>query len=272
MDNKSFQNLESYLIFLQAHGKHAFTLEQIRKEFASMSNTAIKSGLVRLVKKEMITSIHKGYYLIIPPQYRSKGILPPFIFLDEFMHTLKKPYYVALLSAASFHGAAHHQPQEVFVMTTFPVLRPLHKKGIKINFISKKEIDLTNIEKRKTETGYLNISNSFHTAIDLIQFAKRVGGLNRVAVILEELMDQISINSIHPSLLKNTPMATIQRLGYVLEKILLKVDWADQLYLFLHKQGTELYRVPLDALGLKKDFPTDERWKVILNTKIELEQ
>ncbi|NGM73129.1 hypothetical protein G5B32_07720 [Sphingobacterium sp. SGL-16] len=53
------------------------------------------------------------------------------------MKFLERPYYAGLLNAASFHGAAHQQPQEFFVFTNFPTLRPTSKKGIKINYISK---------------------------------------------------------------------------------------------------------------------------------------
>jgi hypothetical protein len=56
------------------------------------------------------------------------------------MKFLKRPYYVGLLNAAAFYGAAHQQPQEYFVFTNFPPLRPTSKRGIKINYISKREV------------------------------------------------------------------------------------------------------------------------------------
>src|SRR5690606_8415197 len=93
--------------------------------------------------------------------------------------------------AAAFHGASHQKPQEYFVMTNFPVLRPTQKKGLKVNYISIKEIPEVLIEKRKTEAGYLNLSNAVLTAGDLIQFERRVGGLNRAATVLNELAEVI---------------------------------------------------------------------------------
>src|SRR5690606_8775061 len=111
--------------------------------------------------------IHKGYYLIINPQYASRGILPPSLFMDGLMKFLGRPYYVGLLNAASFHGAAHQQPQEYFVFTDFPALRTNKKRGVRINYISKKKIPAEFLEKKKTETGFIHISNPALTAIDL---------------------------------------------------------------------------------------------------------
>ena len=44
------------------------------------------------------------------------------------MKELDRPYYLALLNAAAYHGASHQQPQEFFVVTGFPVLRPMQKR------------------------------------------------------------------------------------------------------------------------------------------------
>lgn len=90
------------------------------------------------------------------------------------MKFLVRPYYIGLLNAAAFYEATNQQPHEYFVFTNFPALRPTSKKGIKINYISKKEVPALFLEKRKTETGFINISNPALTAIDVVQFDKRI--------------------------------------------------------------------------------------------------
>ena len=82
--SRQYRNAEDWANNLLAKGKYAFALHQFRADFPEQSDTANKFALKRLVDKEQIISIHKGYYLIIPPQYRSKGILPPTLFLDAF--------------------------------------------------------------------------------------------------------------------------------------------------------------------------------------------
>jgi len=157
---------------LQSKGKLAFSLRQAHEAFPELSEDAIKLALNRLSKKDKIVSIHKGYYLIIPPQYSSKGILPLALYIDGLMRFLQRPYYVGLLSAAAYHGAAHQQPQEFFVVTSLPALRATERKGIKVNYISKNSINEALIESRKTESGYLKISSPALTATDLVQFEK----------------------------------------------------------------------------------------------------
>lgn len=254
-----------------AMGKFAFALHQFRASFPEQSDTAHKFALKRLVDKKQIVSIHKGYYLIIPPQYRSKGILPPTLFLDAFMKELDRPYYFALLNAAAYHGASHQQPQEFFVVTGFPVLRPMQKKGLKINYISKKEIPASLLDTRKTEAGYLKISNPALTATDLIQYEKRVGGINRVATVLAELAESIQPDAFDNNLLQHVPVTALQRLGYLLDKVFDNKSLADALYHALQKNESPLFRIPLKASAPEKGFASDERWKVIVNTEIEID-
>lgn len=262
---------EDWVNNLLAKGKYAFALHQFRADFTGQSDTANKFALKRLVDKEQIISIHKGYYLIIPPQYRSKGILPPTLFLDAFMKELDRPYYLALLNAAAFHGASHQQPQEFFVVTGFPVLRPMQKKGLKLSYISKKEVPSSLLETRKTEAGYLKISNPALTATDLIQYAKRVGGINRVATVLAELAESIQPNAFDSNLLLHVPVTALQRLGYLLDKVFDNQALARALYLALQNSKATLFRIPLKASAPAKGYATDERWKVILNTEISFE-
>jgi hypothetical protein len=89
---------------------------------------------------------------VLVPEYAARGILPPINFIDALMTFVGKPYYVALLSAAALHEAAHQQPQEFFVITTRKQL-PTKKKNIKINYVTKKNIPFKLLEKRKTTSG-----------------------------------------------------------------------------------------------------------------------
>lgn len=269
---RQYKSVEDWTTKLLSQGKFAFSLKQLRADFPEQSESANKSALKRLVDKEQIISIHKGYYLIISPQYRSKGILPPTMFLDAFMKELKRPYYLALLNAAAFHGASHQQPQEFFVATDFPVLRPMQKKGLKINYISKKEIPEKLLVTKKTEAGYLNVSNPVLTATDLIQYAKRVGGINRVATVLNELIESIKPDAFDTNLLQHVPVTALQRLGYLLEKEFHNQTLANALYTVLKENNMTLFRVPLKASASGKGFGADEKWKVIINTIIEIDE
>jgi predicted transcriptional regulator of viral defense system len=271
-NSRQHKSVEDWVNHLLAQGKYAFALHQLRTGFPEQTDTAHKFALKRLVDKDLIISIHKGYYLIIPPQYRSKGILPPALFLDAFMKELDRPYYLALLNAAAYHGASHQQPQEFFVVTDFPVMRPTQKKGLKINYISIKEIPEPLLDTRKTEAGYLKISNPALTATDLIQYAKRVGGINRVATVLSELSESIQPEAFDNNLLQHVPVTALQRLGFLLDKVFDNQSLANSLYHALQKNESPLFRIPLKASAPAKGFAADERWKVIVNTIIEFDE
>ncbi len=265
-------SVNQWLDTLLAKGAYGFAKESLQKELPDYSDIAVKRVLSRLSSKGRIVSIYKGYYLIIPPQYRTKGILPPQLYLDAFMKYLQRPYYVSLLNAAALHGASHQQPQEYFVMTDFPVLRPTLKRGLKINYISIREIPQSLIEKRKTEAGYLNISNAALTAGDLIQFEKRVGGLNRAATVLNELIEVIKPADFTHPFLKHVHVTALQRLGYLLDNVCFNTQLADALFDAMKRENLNLFRIPLKAAKQSKGFFSDNRWKVIVNSEIEIDE
>jgi predicted transcriptional regulator of viral defense system len=266
---KEYNKMHDWIENLTSNGKHAFALDQVQSAFKTHTANAIKSSLVRLSKQNKILSIHKGYYLIITPQYRSKGILPPSLFLDDFMKYLNRPYYLGLLNAAAYHGAAHQQPQEFFVFTTYPALRPTLKKGFKINYIIKNEIDNTQLESKKTEAGYLQISNPKLTITDIIQFEKRIGGLNRAATVLNELVEVIQPKDFNSKDFLKSPIAVLQRLGYILDGSLNQQKMADVLYKKIKNKIH--FKIPLKLSTSKKGFEINEKWKIIINTKLEID-
>ncbi len=268
----SYNYVASWSEKLLAQGRFSFGLHELKTANEALSDTAIKFALKRLSDKGKVISVFKGYYLIIPPQYAVKGILPPHLYLDAFMKYLQRPYYVSLLNAAVYHGASHQQPQEFFVMTAFPALRPTIRKGLKINYISIKMAPRELLERRKTEAGYLNISNAALTACDLVQYEKRLGGLNRAATVLRELADEIQQDAFHGILLKFVHVTTLQRLGYLFDNVCEHPELADALYESIERENISLYRIPLKAAEETKGFSSGNRWKVIVNTEIQIDE
>ena len=265
-------NVSQWIENLEKKGRISFSLNQLEDELPSYSGVAIKSALRRLSKKGKIVSFHKGFYLIISAQYANRGILPAALFMDNFMKHLNRPYYVGLLSAAALYGAAHQQPQEYFVITDFPVLRPSHKKGLKVNFISKSKIESQLLKERKTESGYLKVSSSLLTASDLVQFEKRSGGITRVATVLNELIEEMDPKEFDPIFFTSTPSTAIQRLGYLIEKVINNEKLANELFEASQKNGLDFFRIPLKASDPTKGFSSDNRWKVIVNAEIEIDE
>jgi predicted transcriptional regulator of viral defense system len=211
--------LLSWIEQLQAKGKIVFAMEDVIDAFPEKKANAIAQSLSRLSQKGKIVPVYKGFYLIIPAEYAIRKIIPPVQFIDYLMEYIGKPYYVGLLSAAALHGAAHQQPQEFFVLTTSKQLAT-YKKGMKINYVIKSKIPSQYLEEKKTRTGYIKVSSPELTALDLVYYNLRVGGMNRVATVLSELVESMNKDKFEPDLIKLFSTPTIQRIGYVLETVL----------------------------------------------------
>lgn len=265
---KDYQYLQKFIDDCQSRGRYTFSLDELRAEF-EVSPAALERAIGRYIRKGRIVSVHRGFYLIIPMEYRTMGILPPEQFIDDLMAHLHRPYYMGVLSAAALHGAAHQQPQESYVVTVKPTLRPINLKGVKINFLLKSSIPANALLDKKTITGYLKVSNPVLTAYDLLFFLYKIGGLSRIAEILSELVEVIKINdwNILPEI--DLKLAPLQRLGYILESTLEQTALADGLYKVI--QNHIQFRVPLSPYKARSGFPANNRWKVIENYRIEAE-
>jgi predicted transcriptional regulator of viral defense system len=272
VSKRNYKRLEYWIEECQSKGKLAFSLTELKQSFENDSETSLKRVLDRLSEKEKVVSIFKGYYVIIPPQYLSKGILPPSMFIDGLMKFLERKYYVALLNAAALHGASHQQPQEYFVITEYPVLRATNKKGLKINYISTRQLPPETLtEKKKTETGYITVSNPMLTTIDLINYEKKIGGLNRATTIISELVESIQPKDINEELINYASVSSLQRLGYILEEVLNRNDLAEKINKQCKKAGIKFYLIPLKASGKKSRDVLNEEWKLMVNTEIEID-
>ena len=267
MDNLKYNYLDDYLEQLRSKGKYSFTIKGIKNEL-NVSDEAIKKSIQRLKKKSRVELIRKGFYVIITPEYRNRGVVPPILFIDSLMKYLDRRYYVGLLNAAANYGAAHQQPQEFFVITEKPSMRSIKNKKLSLNFCFKKDWSDKDINKINTETGYVNISTPELTSLDLIYYQDRVGGLNRVTTILAELVDEIKPDKLMMTLERFNYIASVQRLGYLLENKIKNFNLANVVREFLSDK--KYYPVLLkQQKGKVNGKKASNFWKVVPNIEIE---
>jgi len=265
MKNKSTYNyVEDYLTEIQSKGRYSLTLNELQTRFNS-SEKAILQKIYRLKNKNQLAQVRKEFYVIIPPQYSNRGMLPPTLFINDMMDFLNREYYVGLFSAAALHGAGHQQPMEFQLMTQKPALRSIKNQKLAISFFTKSEWEQDQITEKKTEAGYLKVSSPELTAFDMVQYHKRIGGLNRILPILEDL-----IETIKPSFLLKTARTqkspNIQRLGFLLDK-LGRESLASSLIRLLSKNSKEL---PLSLAHNKRTGLINKKWKIIENTELDV--
>lgn len=261
---KTFKTLEDFVFYKRSRGGYTFTLEEAEKSLGSSFNT-VKQSLFRLRKKGNIAVLRQGFYLIIPPEYSHQGTLPLNLYVDDLMKWLNKPYYIALYTAASLHGAAHQQPMESFIVTKSPSLRNIKNKKTVINFFVKKSWDAEDIEKKKSSGGYINVSCPELTALDLFTFWN-VSGINKVSTILIELVESFNVPRLKKTAARYPNIAAIQRMGYVLDHVVNRQDLAEGLFSVLKKYT--LHYTKLSHYHEKKGA-FDTHWKIIRNIEIE---
>ncbi|MBX9746333.1 MAG: type IV toxin-antitoxin system AbiEi family antitoxin, partial [Hyphomonadaceae bacterium] len=168
MISKSRHHMRAYLTDLAARGRYSFTSEDAR-EVLGVSADAVKLALNRLSKQGAVASPARGFYVIVPPEYRTLGSLPAEQFIPALMERLGHSYYAGLLSAAQFHGAAHHRPQEFQVMLR-QSRRPIRCGQVRVAFIVNRRVDETPVQSFNTPRGAILVSTPEATAVDLVAY------------------------------------------------------------------------------------------------------
>lgn len=204
-----------YIENLAAAGRYHFDSDEAR-DALGVSPAAASSALHRLAKQGLIASPARGFYLIVPPEYRSLGCLPAEQFIPALMERQGRSYYAGLLTAAQYHGAAHQRPQafQVFVDRS---RRDLSCGKVRATFMRRKRLDEVPVETRNTPRGVLRVSTPEATAIDLIGYQDQAGGLDQAAQVVFELAERIRPDAL-PGAAETAPVAWAQRLGYLLDR------------------------------------------------------
>lgn len=246
-------------------GRYLFTAAEARESLAA-SPAAVKLAINRMRRKGDIASPARGFYVIVPPEYRALGCLPADQFIPALMERAKTPYYAGLLSAAQYHGAAHHRPQEFQVMLA-KARRPIECGKVRVVFHIRKDIGNVPVQKINTPRGTVAVSTPVATAFDLVGYEAQIGGLDAVATILVELADKLDPEKL-AALALTVPLPWAQRLGYLLERI----DEAPRAvalknYVRAHARNV----VTLLPSARADDHPRDRDWKLIVNAEVEAE-
>jgi predicted transcriptional regulator of viral defense system len=241
-------------------------------QFSHLSGQTVKNELNLLIKKGNILPVFKGFYSTIPMEYALMGITPPEFYIDNLMKHLTRPYYVSLLNAAAFYGAAHQKPQTFSVTTSLPALRKTTKKNTRIIFIStRKTIPQQWLRTFRGQNGDFLVSKPELTAADLITFQKEIGGINRACTVLYELMEVVRFGKLDKVFFDYVPTSTIQRLGYLLENELEQQKQADILYSKAQTHGCKFQIISLKCNKSTKECEMNGKWKIIINEIIEID-
>lgn len=209
----SHPHAREYVSDLAASGRYHLTSREIQSALG-VSPAAAKLALNRLAKQKLIASPARGFYVIVPAEYRSLACLPADQFIPALMERLDLAYYAGLLTASQFHGAAH-QPQEFQVFLS-KNRRSIECGAVRVAFLARKRLAEVPVQNFNTPRGTVLVSTPEATAIDLVGYAHHAGGLSQVARVLSELAGRIDPEKLAAAA-RTAPVAWAQRLGYLLE-------------------------------------------------------
>ena len=211
----SGQSLSALVDSYQAGGRYVITREQARQALG-VSHEALKKAVRRLVAKRRLAVPRRGFFVVVPVEYRQAGAPPPSWYIDDLMKFCNRHYYVGLLTAATLHGAGHQQPQE-FQVVTDRQLRPIMAGRARIRFFRKLRMERTQTMHVKTETGTMKVTTPEATALDLLRYLKGVGHLGHVVTVLTELVETMDGERIAEAAKSEDHLPSAQRLGYLLD-------------------------------------------------------
>jgi len=255
-------NLSQYIDGLQAKGSYCFSGEEVDAALES-GTVATRAALRRLKQHGAIAMPFRGFYVIVPPEYRQMGCLPANQFIPELMEYLKEPYYAGILSAGEFYGAAHQRPQ------AFQVVTEHSRSGIlcgtvKVDFIKRKNAAMMPTREFKTPRGYLKVSTPEVTAFDVVGYPHHAGGLDNAATVLAELAESLDANKLI-AIAGLSPITWSQRLGYLLE-LIGETELAEGLASYVAERKP--VPAPLSPSRSYHGVRQNPRWRLLPNEKV----
>jgi predicted transcriptional regulator of viral defense system len=231
------------------------------------SVSASRAALHRLHARGFIKPLARGagFWLIVPPEHFDRGAPPVLWWLHDYLIQKENAYQLALLSAARAHGSSHFAVLETQVFVPVP-RRVLHVGPLRLRFFCKQSVAQAPTVMLSTEKTRVRVSSVATTLIDLLRHAPAIGGIERAALILQDLAPKLAPADISQSLEAAGDVAAAQRFGYLLDlyghsKPASRVEK----WLSPHRKQ----RTRLDTSSPAAKCQVAQRWNVVPNTTLE---
>lgn len=260
-------NLTEFIKERLSFESYAFNWDELLIAQSDKSETSIQSQLSYAIQKGDIIPLRHHFYLIIPPRYSKFGKLPIELYVNSLFDFLDRNYYVGLYSAAKSYGAGHQQIQKEYFFHNKAPLLSISKNAINLDFFTVSNWPKKNIASKKGDAGMYNISSPCLTAVDLIYHQTKIGGLNRMLSVLEELAEEIKLADAKDLLSWYAQKSVLQRFGYLLNEFDPESEIANVIY--EHLKLEKFYPVLLSPRSNEKPGAVQNKWKVDVNIKME---
>jgi len=250
---------------LEEAAKKVFTLDEAMAILRAPRKNTLDI-LNNLARRKLICTLTRGLYALWPATERKHGLTPLKI-IDPLMSYHKMPYYIGLLSAADHYGAAHQKPQVLQVIIPGRItLRKASK--LRIDFHVFGHFPSHGITRVKHPFGYVPYSSPELTALDLLYFTSASGQFNNVCLVIRDMMPALKSRSLKAVIEKYPINASIQRLGFLLEKFGAGQQLMAPLNRWMKINGP---RPATLASAYPRRGPINRNWKIVLNADVEVE-
>jgi len=246
------------ILTLESEGKKIFTFGDAR-EILKTTDTSVRNVVYRLKKKNRITEIEKGKYVLSPARSGLEGLWVEHPFL--VVPNLIGEYYIGFWSAMNYWGMTEQIPRTVFVATK------KRKRGIeygnqefKFVILSKKKF--FGFVREKIEDFEFNVSSREKTIVDCLAHLEYCGGISEVAKAIRNAGDELDWSELMRILNKIGISAVDRRLGYLLDALGIRKDVAGK----LSRKGFVGFRW-LDPSSKKKILNYSKRWGLMVNVE-----
>ncbi len=246
------------ILTLESEGKKAFMFSYA-KEILRTSNTSVRNVIYRLKKKNRITEIEKGRYVLSPARSGLEGLWVEHPFL--IVPGLIDEYYIGFWSAMNYWGMTEQIPRTVFVATTRRK-RNIEYGNQEFRFIILSRKKFFGSVQEKIEDFEFNISSREKTIVDGLMHPEYCGGISEVAKAIRNAGDELNWSKLLRIVSRVSISAVDRRLGYLLDVMEIRKDIAQK----LSKKGFVGFRW-LDPSGEKKILRYSKRWGLMVNVE-----
>jgi predicted transcriptional regulator of viral defense system len=132
--------------------------------------------------------------------------------------------------------------------------------------IARKRLTEVSVQSFNSARGTVLVSSPEATALDLVGYADRAGGLGQVATVLSELVERVDAEKLAAAA-HTAPVPWAQRLGYLLEHLGFGAK-ATALKEYVREHARQSALLVREASS-KRSY-RNKGWKVYVNSKVEV--
>lgn len=161
----------------------------------------------------LLISPAKGFYVLVPPDYRAWKTVPPEWYLADLMAHWRRPYYLGYLSAAAWHGLAVPAGHATQVVVDRPI-RSRNVGGAEVHFHVAADVGFRPTTLFPGPTGPFRLAGPETLALDLAERPREGGDPGALLSVMAHLPLQAE-----PlwEAARRRPRSVVRRLGWLLE-------------------------------------------------------